>query len=500
MNTRIILILLCFCGMTASAQENCGSHEIYQEMMKNDPVFRMKQELSKKHSSSNRSQVQGLITIPVVVHIVYNTEAENISDEQIYSQLEVLNEDFNSVITAQAQWSDVAANPEMEFCLASRDIYGNATCGITRTYTDSTEFKIQTSIKDESTGGVSGWPATDYLNVFVCDIPNLRGYATFPDAEDSIDGIVLDYLSFGRGAEFVFDSPRFSLGRTGTHEVGHWLRLSHIWGDGNCDIDDGISDTPSAIGPNFGCLINTAACRGDSVNMVQNYMDYSDDACMNLFTQGQVNLMRKAFDERGSRVSILSSKGCQAPAENEISFSLSFHEFPQDIRWELRNSADDIVKSDGPFAAGDEATNEPPPLANKDTVYTLDIPDGAYTLKLYDSFADEVCVDSEISPCNGFYEIKTIYNNIVVSGPGPGRFIGVLTVPFSVSNTSTKYKFNGNVSSDWYNRKNWNKLNLPDECYDDNITVENNCEVKSLSISQQRNLIIKENATLTVRQ
>lgn len=171
MKTKIILILLYCCSIAASAQHYCGSYEAYQEQMKNNLAFRLKQELSKQQNSSS-VPYEGIITIPVVVHIVYHTDEQNISDEQIYSQLEVLNEDFGSVISAPAMWHEVAANPQMRFCLATRDINGNATCGITRTYTDSVDFYIQTSIKDESTGGISGWPATDYLNIFVC---NIRG-------------------------------------------------------------------------------------------------------------------------------------------------------------------------------------------------------------------------------------------------------------------------------------------------------------------------------------
>ena len=488
MKTNIILILLCFCCIAASAQDTCGTYEYYQEMMKNDPVFRMKQELSKRTSSSTRSSVQGLVTIPVVVHVIYNNEEENVSDEQIYSQLQVLNEDFGNVIAAPTMWHEVAANPEMEFCLATRDIYGNATCGITRTYTDSTVFRIQTSVKDESTGGISGWPATDYLNVFVCDIANLRGYATFPDAEDSIDGIVLDYLSFGLGPQFNFSDPRFNLGRTGTHEVGHWLRLSHIWGDGGCDIDDGISDTPSSPGPNFGCAINSPACRGDSVNMVQNYMDYSDDACMNLFTQDQVNLMRKAFDERGSRVSILSSKGCDPPAQNEVYFTINFDGYPQDISWELRDDLDNLVDSDGDFDPGDEVNNIPPPLANKSKVYPWDLPDGSYTLKFFDSFGDGFP--------DGSYEIRTIYDEIVISGVGD--FTNELFIPFTVE--KSKYRFSGTVGNDWYNPANWNKFSVPGDCYDDDIIIESNCVVDSIMLSQQRNLIVKTGAKLEIKE
>ncbi|WP_235295812.1 zinc metalloprotease [Portibacter marinus] len=492
----VILILISISAITQNinAQEACGTHESYLEMMKNDPVFRKKQELSKQQASA-RSNVQGIVTIPVVFHVVYNNADENVSDEQIYSQLEVLNEDFGNVITSPTMWHEVAANPEIEFCLATRDALGNASCGITRTYTDSTEFVIQTSIKDESTGGISGWPARQYMNIFICDIRNVRGYATFPDAEDSIDGIVIDYLSFGRGPEYVFDSPNYSSGRTGTHEVGHWLRLDHIWGDGNCDVDDGLTDTPNASGPNYGCNENAPACNNQSpgyagplICMVQNYMDYSDDDCMNLFTQDQVNLMRNNFDEQGSRVSILSSKGCDLPAENELYFALTFDEFPEDIRWELHDASNNIIASDGNFEPGNYDLNIPAPLANKTKTYTWDLPDGNYTLKFFDDFGDGFP--------DGSYEIKSIFGETVISGAGIPFDQSEMSVPFSVNNA--KYRFLGTVGNDWYDPANWNRKGVPSKCYQGDLIIEKECMVEKLTIDQQRNLIIRNEARFTI--
>lgn len=497
MKTEIILVLLCFCSIAASAQDACGTHDAYLEQMKNNPEFRLKQEQSKQSSSAGVAY-EGIVTIPVVVHVVYNIEAENVSDEQIYSQLEVLNEDFNSVITSPTQWHEVAANPEMQFCLATRDPFGNATCGITRTYTDSTEFHIQTSVKDESTGGISGWPARDYLNIFICDIANLRGYATFPDAEDSIDGVVLDYLSVGRGEEFAFSDPRYNLGRTGTHEVGHWLRLTHIWGDGNCNIDDGIMDTPNAPGPNYLCNVNSPACPNQSpgyagplICMVQNYMDYSDDACMNLFTQGQVDLMRKAFDSNGSRVSILSSRGCMAPAQNEIYFTIKFDEYPQDISWELRNSSDSIVASDGNFDPGDIDIGIPAPLANKSKVYTIDLPDGNYTLTIFDSYGDGFP--------QGNYKISTIHNEVIIEGTGD--FGSQISRPFTLNDS--KYRFVGGSATgsmiDWYNPANWNRRSSPSDCYEGDIIIESDCiKNDGLEINPPSEFIVNDGVQFSV--
>lgn len=495
----LAFVVFLFTVVGLQAQEPCGAYEGYKIMMKNDPVFRQKQELSRMEDDNDCipptdacAPPEGLLTIPTVFHVVYNNEAENLSDAQLQSQLDVINEDFQLLNTnIGPYWPDLIANAEMEFCLATRDQYGNPTCGITRTYTDSTIFTIQTSIKDENTGGVSGWPATDYLNVFICDIANLRGYATFPDAEDSIDGIVIDYLSVGRGVEWAYSSPRFNLGRTGTHEVGHWLRLSHIWGDGNCNIHDGIDDTPNHAGPNYGCQENTPSCANQSIpgvydQMVQNYMDYSDDTCMYLFTHGQVNLMRKAFAPRGSRVSILSSKGCDLPAENEIYLQINFDEYPQDLSWEILDSANNIMASDGGYDAGDEVNGVPPELANQSMTYTLDVADGNYILKFYDSFEDGFP--------DGSYEIKTIYGDVVVSGPGV--FTDEISIPFTVD--KAEYRFLGTISNDWYNPKNWNKLAFPDACYDRDIIIEADCIVDKVTMKQQTNLIIRDTFQLTI--
>lgn len=255
--------------------------------------------------------ISGVITIPVVVHVVYNTAAENISDAQIYSQITVLNEDFRRMnADADSTWPQ-AADTEVEFCLALKDPNGNATNGITRTATMITSFSSNDDVKFDSAGGKDAWTAAGYLNIWVCDISGTTlGYAQFPGAGPaSTDGVVIDYKYFGTTGTAT--SP-FDLGRTTTHEVGHWLNLMHIWGDGPCGVDDLVADTPDAEDANRGCDTGHVSC--GSVNMVQNYMDYSDDACMNLFTQGQRERMRALFDAGGYRESILISPGCNCAA------------------------------------------------------------------------------------------------------------------------------------------------------------------------------------------
>ena len=357
-----------------------------------------------------------IVVIPVVFHVVYNNEEENISVAQLQSQLDVLNEDFMRLNSdANDAWPQ-AANPYMQFQLAKLDPDGFPTSGITRTYTDSTSFSLQGSVKHEETGGKSNWDGYSYMNVYICDVANLRGYATFPDALISVDGIVIDYESVGRGEEFSFSSSRFNLGRTGTHEVGHWLRLTHIWGDGRCGIDDGIDDTPNSDGPNFDCQIGSESC--GSVDMVENYMDYSDDSCMNLFTEDQVQLMRLAFSSRGSRVGILSSNALTdiCPGESTlVDITINFDENPQDITWDVKNENGDIIASGGPYDEGlDEVNNIPSIYANSQYTETICVPDACYDFTMYDAFGDG------ISPVPGFpaysYSIFNKYTDELVTG------------------------------------------------------------------------------------
>ncbi|MEL6847205.1 MAG: M43 family zinc metalloprotease, partial [Bacteroidota bacterium] len=139
----------------------------------------------------------------------------------------------------------------------------------------------------------------------------ILGYSQFPGGPAETDGVVISYKFFGTTG--VVKRP-FHLGRTTTHEVGHWLNLRHIWGDGPCGVDDLVDDTPGADGPNHGCAFGHSSC--GSVNMTQNFMDYTDDACMNLFTKGQANRMRALFAPGGPRRSLLFSPGLvkeQAP-------------------------------------------------------------------------------------------------------------------------------------------------------------------------------------------
>ena len=307
-NVYLTLSFLLLFVLSLSAQRNCGSMDYLEQQIQDNPALIQQMQVIEEHTErfAGQTGARNVITIPVVVHVVYNTSAENISDAQIQTQIDVLNDDFRRMNSdADNTWSQ-AADTEIEFCMATIDPDGNATNGITRTATSKRSFRTNDDIKRSNKGGKNAWPAGDYLNVWVGDISNgILGYAQFPGGNPATDGVVIDYQYFGT---IGTATAPFDLGRTATHEVGHWLNLRHIWGDGGCSVDDFVSDTPSSDGPNYGCAEGHVSC--GTTDMVQNYMDYSDDACMNLFTAGQKARMLALFASGGARESLLSSGAC----------------------------------------------------------------------------------------------------------------------------------------------------------------------------------------------
>jgi hypothetical protein len=245
-------------------------------------------------------------TIPVVVHVVHRNAQQNISEDQILSQIAILNEDFRRMNSDADDIWPQAADSEIEFCLANLDPDGNPTNGITRTSTTVNSFNLSNRVKFTNQGGHDAWPSGDYLNFWVCNLAGtLLGYAQFPGGNPATDGIVCDFNYVGNIGTATMP---YHLGRTATHEVGHWLGLRHIWGDGGCGVDDNIADTPLSDASNGGCNIGHISC--GTVDMVQNYMDYTNDACMNLFTEGQKTRMRSFLSPGGSRESLVNSTAC----------------------------------------------------------------------------------------------------------------------------------------------------------------------------------------------
>jgi Pregnancy-associated plasma protein-A len=283
-------------------RRQCGAMQEYERLLEEQPSFRLNQERAEEFIA--RATLTGvadratrrLIKIPVVVHVVYSRDRENISKSQINSQITVLNRDFRATNPDRSQvpdaWKGLVTDAKIEFALASRDPDGKPTDGVTRTQTDRTQFGTGDDVKTRAGGGAPPWPSTRYLNLWVCNLGGgLLGYAQFPGGPARTDGVVILHSAFG--TQGTAQAP-FNRGRTTTHEVGHWLNLRHIWGDTlDCSGGDHCPDTPNAQGPNYGSptFPHVSCNNGPNGDMFMNYMDYVDDAAMFMFTPGQVTRM-----------------------------------------------------------------------------------------------------------------------------------------------------------------------------------------------------------------
>lgn len=249
------------------------------------------------------------IIIPVVVHIVWNSNAQNISDAQVLSQIDVLNKDFNGLNADRsklpAYFSSLAADCGISFVLAKKDPQGRPSNGIVRKQTSLGIFGFDDKVKSAAAGGDDAWNADNYLNIWVCNlVGGISGYASTPGGPAEKDGVV---ISTGFWGTLNMNGP-FNGGRTAVHEIGHWMNLRHIWGDANCG-DDKVDDTPPQQAANRGCPTGEKFSCGETAHgdMYMNFMDFSDDACMYMFTKGQRQRMRVLFEAGGPRNSLLYS-------------------------------------------------------------------------------------------------------------------------------------------------------------------------------------------------
>lgn len=341
-----------------TAQQRCSSADYQQAEMRNNPLLKDRvnaiEEFTKQQTQGRTTtRTDGIvIKIPVVVHILYHTQTEKISDVQVASQVEALNKYFRrrnaDTTNTPAYFRALAADCEIEFQLAISDPRRRSTSGIVRKYTPITKWKNDDQVKFSSSMGDDAWDTKSYLNIWVCNLDKFAGYATMPGGEESKDGLVISYSAFGTGS----GTTGYDLGKTAVHEVGHWLNLKHLWGDENCG-DDGVGDTPKQASYTIGCpeTVRITCGNGPYGDMYMNYMDFTNDGCINMFTQGQKARMRALFNTGGARNLILSSKGLNPPliaeaslptedpkwlhpqlypnpASNEINLDLAY-----DIRW-----------------------------------------------------------------------------------------------------------------------------------------------------------------------
>ncbi len=320
MKTFCSTITFLFLLLTTQAQRICGSVEYAQKLAgSNSPVQKMinrVSQLQRPTAPERDTLANEIIYIPVVVHVLYNTAAQNLSDAQILSQLTVLNNDFSNQnadrMNTPEVFRNLSADTRIKFCLAQVGPDNKGTTGIIRKQTSIAGFSADDAMKENARGGDNAWDSKKYLNIWVCSLGGRSlGYATPPGGQPDLDGVVIAYDVFGVVGNLR--SP-FNKGRTATHEIGHWLALKHLWGDAICG-DDGIEDTPQQQSYNFGCpsFPHLSACSADSNgDMFMNYMDFSDDACMNMFTVGQKKKMRAMFATGNLRNSFLTSFACDS--------------------------------------------------------------------------------------------------------------------------------------------------------------------------------------------
>jgi hypothetical protein len=293
-----------------TVQRSCASHEILEEQLRQDPGMRARRQALEEATETfmklkkpsppsggggggSGTGGPGALEIPVVVNVLYRTATENISDAQIQSQIDVLNRDFTNTNTdgslTPAEFQDERASVGIRFRLA----------GVNRKYSSKRSWSIATDeMKRSSTGGLDPTDPANNLNMWVVNKmtyygQTILGYAQFPDGPAATDGVVIGYNYFGSTG--VLSAP-YDKGRTATHEVGHWMNLYHIWGDATCGSDE-VDDTPQHNTNNYGCPTypHKSTCTGTPIEMTMNYMDYTNDACMYMFTAGQASRMNATF-------------------------------------------------------------------------------------------------------------------------------------------------------------------------------------------------------------
>jgi hypothetical protein len=284
----------------ATLHRTCGAMAAHMMLLERFPSYRANQMRLEGATTRRRDQRVDLgkakiVTIKTVVNVVYKTAEQNISTAQINSQIKALNKDFRATNPDKTQtpaaWTGLVTDARIQFKVAK----------VTRTKTTQDDFTHDDGVKRGATGGVAPLNPATHLNIWVCPLrDSLLGYAQFPGGPHSTDGVVVNYLAFGTVGTA---QPPFHKGRTATHEIGHYFNLRHIWGDTpDCSGSDMVPDTPNCAGPNTGMpSFPTITCNnGPNGDMFVNYMDYTDDAGMFMFTTQQILRMRTTLDTERS--------------------------------------------------------------------------------------------------------------------------------------------------------------------------------------------------------
>ena len=330
------ILFLSVLNVFGQIPRKCAIAEVASEKLKRRHEL-LNSKLQEYYLKTAFSYSDNLIRIPVVVHVIHNNasgkiggpENGNISNEQIYSQIKVLNEDYRRKFgTRGYNTSSVGADMNIEFFLANYDPKGNPSDGIVRIYSSKPKFDV---FRDDLTlSNLSYWDSNRYLNIWVTSLDDdFLGYGEFPTGEfdgldleeidERIDGVMIDHHAFGNKIGTSIEGV-YTYGRTLTHEIGHWLGLIHTWGDEYCG-DDFCADTPPTESGNLTikCTQTYSNCRNQkTLNMIENFMDYSPDSCMNIFTQEQKNRTRAILEISKRRKRLITNAEFNLPQVDNL--------------------------------------------------------------------------------------------------------------------------------------------------------------------------------------
>jgi len=391
---KVIFTFICWCFAFYANAQRCGT----TDYIKQHSLLLPSVNTSSNSIISGRDTLKNeVIVIPVVVHVLYHTSIQNISDEQVLSQLAVLNNDYRrlnaDIVNAPEPFKNIAGDARIVFCLAKMDPNGRYSPGIIHKYTREVLFLSDDAMKFSSSGGDDGWDSKKYLNIWVCNLfGHTLGYSVLPGGDAEKDGIVIQFDAFGTTGTAA--AP-FNKGRTTTHEVGHWLGLRHLWGDAACG-DDSINDTPPQQTNNKGCpaFPHLSSCSNDSNgDMFMNYMDFTDDACMNMFTEGQKNVMRSMFALGSPRNSFLNLSVCDSSlaqggplpvdsASNKADISVYPNPFTNQVTINYKNVADIAGKTIRIYDITGKLVFVQIIKSQKISVALNNLPNGMYFLKI----------------------------------------------------------------------------------------------------------------------
>lgn len=349
------------------------------------------------------TEKSGTITIPVVFHVVYNQPIENISDSRIYSQMIVLNEDFSrsaaDTVDTPAPFKSIAANPDIQFCLAQRDPNGGSTDGIERRYTTDTIFGFDNQVKSLVQGGLDAWDPTRYFNIWVCNTGGVC-WGEFPTGSVSNTyGAVMHYVYVGSKytsyGNFPNINPYYDRGEIGVHEVGHCFNLRHIWGDDGtaCTGSDTCADTPNQQGPSAYCptfpLYDSCTTSGNGI-MFNNFMDYSDDDCYNILTKGQSARIHAVLGTPPYNA-LANSNACMPPAgiENHAPYNpISVYPNPSEGRFTVQ--ANHPIDRITIYDIRGVKIREELPNSNTYQVNMTKVPAGVYIIRIQSAGSDVI--------------------------------------------------------------------------------------------------------------